>query len=88
MTGEEGYDSRQLAHNIFGSTGLPPEDYVNSLEAFIQHCDISQALQQARATINEEDYPQTNRHYSTKNNPRLPEDLAKNSARNSFPRSL
>ena len=54
MTGEEGHDSRQLAHNIFGSSGLPPKDYVNSLETFIQHCDISQALHQARATINEE----------------------------------
>ena len=54
MTGEEGHDSRQLAHNIFGATCVPPEDYVNSLEAFIQRCGISQALQQARATINEE----------------------------------
>jgi hypothetical protein len=54
MTDKEGHESRQLAHNIFGSTCAPPEDYVNSLEIFIQHCDISQALQQARATINEE----------------------------------
>ena len=54
MTGEEGHESRQLAHNIFSSTGLPPAGYVHSLETFIQHCDISQALQQARSTINEE----------------------------------
>ena len=54
MTSEEGRDSRQLARNIFGSTCLPPEDYVNSLDTFIQHCDIRKALQQARATINEE----------------------------------
>ena len=54
MTGEEGHESRQLAHNIFGSTGLPPAGYVHSLETFIQHCDIGQALQEARATINEE----------------------------------
>ena len=54
MPGKEGHESRQLAHNIFGSTCLPPEDYINSLEAFIQDCDISQALHQARATINEE----------------------------------
>jgi hypothetical protein len=54
MPGKEGHESRQLAHNIFGLTCLPPEDYINSLEAFIQDCDISQALDQARATINEE----------------------------------
>ena len=54
MTSEEGHESRQLAHNIFGSTGLPPAAYVHSLETFIQHCDICKALQQARSTINEE----------------------------------
>ena len=40
MTGEEGHDSRQLAHNIFGATCVPPEDYVNSLETFLQRCGI------------------------------------------------
>ncbi len=35
MTGEEGHESRQLAHNIFGSTGLPPAGYVHSLDTFI-----------------------------------------------------
>lgn len=54
ITTKEGIESRQLAYNIFGTSSMPPQDYINSLETYIQRCGISEALKQARSTISEE----------------------------------
>ena len=51
---EESVDSRQLATNLFGTTHRPPQGYLDSLEAFIDHCGIRHLITTARAAINEE----------------------------------
>ena len=50
---EENQRARELAHSLFGSTAQPPEDYLNSLEAFIQRCGLVDDLSEARALISE-----------------------------------
>lgn len=51
---EESVDSRQLATNLFGTTHRPPQAYLDSLEAFIDHCGIRHLITTARAAIDEE----------------------------------
>ena len=56
----DGYESRkenrrarELAHSLFGSTAQPPDDYLNSLEAFIRRCGLVDCLAEARSWISE-----------------------------------
>jgi len=51
---EESSESRQLATNLFGASHQPPQAYLNSLEAFIDHCGIRHLITTARAQIDEE----------------------------------
>ena len=50
---EENERARELAHSLFGSTSQPPEDYLNSLEDFIQRCGLVNDLTEAQALISE-----------------------------------
>ena len=51
---EESVQSRQLATNLLGPTHQPPQNYLASLEAFIDRCEIRHLITAARDEIDEE----------------------------------
>ena len=50
---KESQESRQLARNLFGPSHQPPQDYRDSLNAFIERCGIHDLITAARAEIGE-----------------------------------